>query len=405
MEPLESRVSVRRSYLIRLSLVRYDIFLLFSSALRTAPLAVVLTTILLFLILWWRSKRVHRRFLSFADNRSQKRGAFQLEAPYRLIENLREGIQVLGFDWHYLFVNDAVVRQSHYSRDQLIGHTIIERYPGVTETAMFKVLQRCMKEREAAIFENEFVYPDGTVGWFELSIQPIPEGLLILSIDATQRKEAERKVGEHQQILARATLQAQENERHQLGLELHDNITQILATVKMYIEVLRGDPEDWHELVERSSHYLNLAITETRQLSHTLIAPSLGELSLSDVLGNLAQTAKASLGPAVEFIDHTPPDLRLDRDKALMLYRIAQEQLQNICKHARASKAWMVLSASAREIALSISDNGVGFVPTARSEGIGLKNIRSRVQWLAGKMSLDTAPSKGCTLEVTLPLY
>ncbi|HLF46078.1 MAG TPA: PAS domain S-box protein [Chitinophagaceae bacterium] len=116
------------------------------------------------------------------------------EQQYRfLLQNMREGIQVIGYDWKYLFVNNAVVEQGKYSNEELLGHTMMEKYPGIETTELFQTLQRCMKERTATVFENEFTFPDGTKEWFELSIQPVPEGLFVLSMDITERKKAENE--------------------------------------------------------------------------------------------------------------------------------------------------------------------------------------------------------------------
>ncbi|MBL7884586.1 MAG: PAS domain-containing protein [Bacteroidia bacterium] len=108
------------------------------------------------------------------------------------LDNLLEGFQVIGFDWRYLYVNDSVLQQSKYkTKEELIGFTMMEKYPGIEKTEMFKVLQRCMKNRVMEELENEFTFPDNSKGWFELRIEPVPEGLFILSIDITKRKQAE----------------------------------------------------------------------------------------------------------------------------------------------------------------------------------------------------------------------
>lgn len=111
---------------------------------------------------------------------------------YQILGNLLEGCQVIGFDWRYLYVNEAVARQGRRSRSELLGHTMMEVYPGIEHTAMFSVLRECMQARRSNTFENEFIFPDGTPGWFELRVQPVPEGIFILSIDVTGRVLAER---------------------------------------------------------------------------------------------------------------------------------------------------------------------------------------------------------------------
>ncbi len=117
-----------------------------------------------------------------------------LERHRRTLDNMLEGCQIIGFDWRYLYVNDAAARHGRRTKEELPGHTMMEIYPGIDDTAMFAVLRRCMDERTPSHMENEFTYPDGTAGWFELSIQPVPEGVFILSIDITARKRAEEEI-------------------------------------------------------------------------------------------------------------------------------------------------------------------------------------------------------------------
>ena len=117
------------------------------------------------------------------------------EQRYRhSLDNLIEGVQIVGFDWRYLYVNNTFVKHSKYARENLLGHTVMEKYPGIEQTAIFKVYQRCFRERVSIHLENELIFPDKTKGWFELSFQPLPEGIFILSIDITERKKAEQAI-------------------------------------------------------------------------------------------------------------------------------------------------------------------------------------------------------------------
>ncbi|MDD5468655.1 MAG: GAF domain-containing protein [Anaerolineales bacterium] len=117
------------------------------------------------------------------------------EARYHnTLDNMLEGCQIIGYDWRYLYVNDAVAGHGRQTREKLLGHTMMEVYPGIEKTDLFAALRRCMDDRTPIYMENEFTYPDGTSGWFELSIQPAPEGIFILSVDITERKQAEAKI-------------------------------------------------------------------------------------------------------------------------------------------------------------------------------------------------------------------
>jgi PAS domain S-box-containing protein len=118
------------------------------------------------------------------------------------LDNMLEGFQIIGFDWRYRYVNDAAAAHGRRARAELLGHTMMERYPGIEQTELFAVLRQCMADRTARRIENLFVYPDGNDAWFELNIQPVPEGISILSLDIT-----ERKAGENALRAARDTLE------------------------------------------------------------------------------------------------------------------------------------------------------------------------------------------------------
>ncbi len=107
------------------------------------------------------------------------------------LDHMMEGFQIIDYNFRYTYVNDAVVKQSKYSREELMGYTMMEKYPGIENTVLFETLTKCMTERESVNFENEFNFPDGSKGYFELRIQPVAEGLFILSMDITERKRAE----------------------------------------------------------------------------------------------------------------------------------------------------------------------------------------------------------------------
>jgi PAS domain S-box-containing protein len=130
------------------------------------------------------------------DITDRKRAENELRASeerYRTtLDNMLAGCQVIGFDWRYLYVNDEVAKQGRQTKDDLLGHTMMQVYPGIENTDMFAVLQISMNERSTHRMENEFIYLDGGPGWFDLSIQPVPEGIFIVSLDITERKRAER---------------------------------------------------------------------------------------------------------------------------------------------------------------------------------------------------------------------
>ncbi|MCW3111034.1 MAG: hypothetical protein JWQ09_5540 [Segetibacter sp.] len=122
------------------------------------------------------------------------------EKKYRTtLDNMLEGVRIFDFEFRYLYANNAGAKHSRHSKEELLGYTLMEKFPGIEETEIFKTFQVCQVERINKQVEVEFAYPDNSKGWFELSIQPVPEGIFVLSIDITERKKAENELKESEE--------------------------------------------------------------------------------------------------------------------------------------------------------------------------------------------------------------
>jgi PAS domain S-box-containing protein len=124
------------------------------------------------------------------------------ERFHSVFDNMLEGCQIIGFDWRYLYLNGAAAKHNRRPNGELLGNLYVDMWPGIESTRLFAELERCMEERAASHLENNFVYPDGQMGWFDLSIQPVPEGVFILSIDVTERVLAERQAAQMKRLYA-----------------------------------------------------------------------------------------------------------------------------------------------------------------------------------------------------------
>lgn len=119
----------------------------------------------------------------------------------QIMDNMLEGCQIIGFDWKFVYVNDAAARDGRIDKERLLDHTLMECYPGIENSMLFTNLKECMEKRIARRFDNEFVFPDASHGWFNLSVQPIPEGLFILSLKVTDTKKAQEQLHVSEQKL------------------------------------------------------------------------------------------------------------------------------------------------------------------------------------------------------------
>jgi PAS domain S-box-containing protein len=166
------------------------------------------------------------------------------EDLYRVtLDTMLEGCQIIDSEWRYVYVNDAAARQGRRSKEQLLGHKLTDVYPGVETAALFAVLQRCMVERTPQHLENEFVYPDGGRGWFDVSILPAPEGILVLSIDITARKQAETLLRQSVQSTSRQ-LEQETAERKQAEAAAEaerKRLHEVLEMLPAYVVLLAAD--------------------------------------------------------------------------------------------------------------------------------------------------------------------
>ena len=229
---------------------------------------------------------------------------------------------------------------------------------------------------------------------------------LVLIRDVTQRKRIAQKLQNeqkrYQRLLTKQIIVAQEQEREIIGHELHDNVNQILTTVKLYLETALQNENRKNDLIHRSIGYLMQCIKEIRTLSHSLSAPTLGTQSLVDSIQVLIENVSGCADFAVHF-EVEKYKQPIGKELSLAIYRIVQEQFNNIIKHAKATEVTVRLSQTSTETLLEIVDNGRGFDPSVKGRGIGLNNISSRVKAFNGHLSLQSAVGKGCRLCVQLP--
>jgi two-component system, cell cycle sensor histidine kinase and response regulator CckA len=140
-------------------------------------------------IIWQRNEKAHYQAMFEAEASHRKS-----EERYRItLDNIMEGCQIVDFGWRFIFLNATAIKYSRRTKEDLLNHTVMELYPGIESTNVFAAYQRCMNERTPELVEADLDLPDGTRRWHEFSIQPIPEGIFVLSTDITDRKRAEEE--------------------------------------------------------------------------------------------------------------------------------------------------------------------------------------------------------------------
>lgn len=232
-----------------------------------------------------------------------------------------------------------------------------------------------------------------------------------------QEGAPERMIGSMQDItnekefairIEKEVIEAQEREWNQIGMELHDNVNQLLAASILMMGLAKVKMEqglDASSIFAESEKHVGEAITEIRKLSHQLAPVSVYNLSLQQVFESLIKTINVNKQYAVTLEMSEFKEVTIPYKLQVNLYRIFQAQLNNIIKYAKATAIIVSLKKSDHNIVFRIADNGIGFDPEKHHNGIGLENIRRRAKVFAGAYILNTAPGKGCEVLVKIPLY
>lgn len=230
---------------------------------------------------------------------------------------------------------------------------------------------------------------------------------IIKEITEKKRLEAEllsQKTNEHKQV-NQAMIAAQDHERNELSKELHENVNQMLSSAMVLLTSVQVDgSEDDRVYFEKSKEYLDRVIQEVRKLSRSLNTSVIDEVGLKtpieEVIGNMQ--SMLSISVHLEF-DAFLED-QLSFEQKLTAYRIVQEHTKNIIKHSRAGKAIISLHGNENAMTLRIQDDGIGFDTAHSKGGLGFINIRNRVEAHNGTLHIESSPSKGCVLEVVIPI-
>ncbi|MEO6838082.1 MAG: PAS domain S-box protein [Ginsengibacter sp.] len=227
-----------------------------------------------------------------------------------------------------------------------------------------------------------------------------------ISKQITLEQKLDREIKLKEKQIQEAVEEAKDAERLDLGKELHDNVNQLLGASKLYLEMAKRGGKESEKYFSRSSEYTLTAIEEIRKISKGLTTDIISTIGLCKAIENLAldtmdvHPVKIEINCALDsFIENSVTD-KFD----LNIFRIIQEQLNNILKHAKARKVHINLSQNKKSIILLISDDGIGFDTTIKRKGIGLDNIKSRATMNNGTAEFVSKPGKGCVLTVTFPV-
>ncbi|GAB2838225.1 sensor histidine kinase [Ferruginibacter profundus] len=269
---------------------------------------------------------------------------------------------------------------------------------------------------EQPVFEME--YPcdlQNDRSWFLLRITKFADNspkVVMMHIDISDRKKTEqdfrmmKKALMHQKVeeqkkITRAILNAQEKERRHMGEELHDNINQMLAGTKLYLSVAGNGNARVREVLQYPIQLIEKTMTEIRLLTKRSVTPK-QNINLEDLLQTLVDTMFKSTAIKTCF-EYKIIDECLEDELKLNIYRILQEQTNNIMKYASAATVNISVKAKNHILNVVVSDDGNGFDVNKKRDGIGISNIINRVESFNGEVVIESSPGSGCKLLINIP--
>jgi PAS domain S-box-containing protein len=354
------------------------------------------------------------------------------------LDNMLEGCQILGSDWRYIYLNDSADRHNRRPKEELLGKVYTEMWPGIEKLEVYRIIKNSMEERVSHHLENEFEFPDGSKGWFELSIQPVPEGVFILSYDISERKKSERELLElnlelEQRVAARTfELENVNKELEAFTYSVSHDLRAPLRHISGFAQLLNDNKNA--SIDEKSNRYLNIITDSAKQMG-----------KLIDDLLHFSKMGRAALqyGPVDfnELVSHVIEGIKNSHDYKNTEWEVEQlptlladfslmkivfvNLMSNAVKYSsKVDFPKIQIGIKGREdskVILYVRDNGAGFDMTYAHKlfgvfqrlhsseeyegtGIGLATVRRIVHKHNGDIWADAKVGKGATFFFSLPV-
>lgn len=239
--------------------------------------------------------------------------------------------------------------------------------------------------------------------------------IIIISLLFIRQKQAEQKaklneeISKQKEIRTKAILDAEEKERRRIAQDLHDGVGQLLSAAKLNLSQLESElkieTEEQKSIIQNALSLIDDSVKEVRTVSHNMVPNTLLKLGLASAVKEFI--TKLGSAPSLKVdLEIVGLDNRLDNQLETLMYRVIQEIVSNIIKHAKASHISLQLIKHDDELNVMIEDNGVGFDTSELTNfnGIGIKGILTRIEFLGGSIHFDSTEGRGTTVIIDIPL-
>jgi PAS domain S-box-containing protein len=358
----------------------------------------------------------------FKELKRQEEALRESEERYRtLAEHTYDLIIETNTDGQYLYVSPKHKDMLGYDPSELVGGTIFEHVHQDDRSAVMAEFQRAIRTFTSGHAVYRFRHKNGQWLWLESTGKPYQTATgeirgVIASRDITERKRAEEELKssrEQLRALAASLQSAREEERSRIAREIHDNLGQALTGLKMSLSWLDkklsevGDgvpPPLLLNEIASMSKLIDAAIQMVREISAELRPGVLDDLGLVAAVEWQAQEFQTRMGIRCRFTS-TLENITLDKEQSTAIFRILQETLTNVARHANATRVNITLRKKAGNLILEVRDNGRGITESEISNprSLGLLGMRERALLLGGNVEISGTPGKGTAVTVQIP--
>jgi PAS domain S-box-containing protein len=324
-----------------------------------------------------------------------------------LVEGMSDGVSFIGRDWRVRYVNRKGAELVGRRPGELGGMKLAEIFPSGAGEAFRRAQRKVMIERIPVEVEDRYEPMGRTI---VQRIYPADDGIAIFFQDVTEARRREERLRFSEQRLRElgARMQvAREEEAKRIAREIHDDLGQALTVLKMDIARLRtrigtGPAAALGEPLEQMDRVVDGAVATTRRIAADLRPAILDDLGLAAAITWHAEQVSERAGFEVE-VDVPPTDVSVDSAGAIVLYRVLQEALTNIARHAKASHVTVTLRERAPHVTLEVKDDGRGFDPDAPTRSFGLLGMRERTASVGGLLEIDSGQGRGTLVRAQVP--
>ena len=348
------------------------------------------------------------------EHKHAEKSLRESEERYReLFENAKDAIYVHDLGGRYTSVNRAAEKLSGFTREEILGKHF-SNFVSPRDLKHVRInLCRKLDEENETIYEVDLVTRTGQRVPVEVSSRLIYESGVAVGVQGTARDITDRKrAQEALRIFSQRLIQVQEAERENIARELHDEIGQVLTAVKINLQSVQHTCQtaDCVPRLNESIGIVDEALGRVRELSIELRPSLLDDLGLTAALRWYVDRYAQRTGIIAEVLDGSKEDSRLPRELETACFRIAQEALTNVVRHAQAGSVSVQLERSRERMLLTVMDDGVGFdvdklrKSASAASALGLRGMEERALAVAGYIEIDSGSGRGTRVRATFPL-